>query len=94
MRRQSKEVLSSKLVLLFVSFGMFSKIDHIFVHKASLHKHKEVNLTPYILLGHNRKKARTQSKNKNPNPKEKSPKNPTQNQSKKLQKIFKYMDTE
>jgi exonuclease III len=33
--------------------GMFSKIDHILGHKASLNKYKKTEITPCILSDHN-----------------------------------------
>jgi exonuclease III len=33
--------------------GIFSKIDHILGHKASLSKYKKIEMTPCILSDHN-----------------------------------------
>jgi hypothetical protein len=33
--------------------GIFSKIDHIFGHKASLNKYKQIAINPCILFEHN-----------------------------------------
>jgi exonuclease III len=33
--------------------GVFSKIDHILVYKASLSKYKKIEITPCILSDHN-----------------------------------------
>ena len=33
--------------------GMFSRIDHILVHKSALNKYKKIKITPYIFSDHN-----------------------------------------
>jgi hypothetical protein len=41
----------------------FSKIDHIFGHKASLSKYKKIEITPCILSDHNALKLELNNKN-------------------------------
>jgi exonuclease III len=42
--------------------GTFSKIDHILGHKASLSKHKKIEMIPYILSDHNELKLELNNK--------------------------------
>jgi hypothetical protein len=43
--------------------GTFSKIDHIFGHKASLSKYKKIEIMPCILCDHNALKLELINKN-------------------------------
>jgi exonuclease III len=44
---------SAQYTFFSVAHGMFSKIDRILGHKASLNKYKKIEITPYILSDHN-----------------------------------------
>jgi endonuclease/exonuclease/phosphatase family metal-dependent hydrolase len=47
--------------------GTFSKIDHIFMHKASLNKYKKIEIIPYMLSDHNALKLEINNKNSSKN---------------------------
>jgi hypothetical protein len=44
---------SSQYTFFSAAHGSFSKIDHILGHKASLSKHKKIEIIPFILSDHN-----------------------------------------
>jgi endonuclease/exonuclease/phosphatase family metal-dependent hydrolase len=54
---------STQYILFFAAHGTFSKIDHILRHKASISKHKKIELIPYILSDHSALKLELNNKN-------------------------------
>jgi hypothetical protein len=54
---------SEQYTLFSVVHGMFSKIDHILGHKASLSKYKKIEIIPCILSDHNALKLELNNKN-------------------------------
>jgi exonuclease III len=56
---------SAQYTFFSAAHGTFSKIDHILGHKASLSKHKKIEIIPFILSDHNALKLEINNKNSN-----------------------------
>jgi hypothetical protein len=54
---------SAQYTFFSAAHGTFSKIDHIFKHKASLCKYKKIKIIPCILSDHNALKLEINNKN-------------------------------
>jgi exonuclease III len=54
---------SAQYAFFTAAHGTFSKIDHILRHKASLNKHKKIEIIPCILSDHNALKLELNNKN-------------------------------
>jgi hypothetical protein len=54
---------SAQYTFFSAAHGTFSKIDHILQHKASLSKHKKIEIIPCILSDHNAVKLELNNKN-------------------------------
>jgi exonuclease III len=54
---------SAQYTFFSAAHGTFSKIDHILGHKASLSKHKKIEIIPCILSVHNALKLELSNKN-------------------------------
>jgi exonuclease III len=55
---------STQYTLFSAAHGIFSKIDHILGHKASLSKYKKIEIIPCILSDHNAVKLELNNKSK------------------------------
>jgi hypothetical protein len=55
---------SAQYTFFSAALGTFSKIDHILGHKASLSKHKKIEIIPCILSDHNAVKVELNNKSK------------------------------
>jgi hypothetical protein len=56
-------ITSAQYTFFSAAHGTFSKIDHILEHKASLHKHKKIEIIPCILTDWNALKLELNNKN-------------------------------
>jgi hypothetical protein len=59
---QSIPSYNSTIYIFSIAHGTFSKIHHIFGHKASLNKYKKIEIIPCILCDHNAIKSELKNK--------------------------------